>query len=154
MASQSWTFWLQIPPQYIWTNHKYNNMFFSIYYILEILINEKKISKIPNLHCSPYQPTHDIQEKNFTWSAYAYRFSLSSTTILLWPHITTPISWTIPNLKKIMPLQTIFFQYLNVHHHLHMNPIIIHLDDLLIYTMFIYRGWSKGNIIYKIRAWI
>jgi hypothetical protein len=49
-----------------------------------------------------------------------------------------------------MPLQTSSFKYPNVHHHLHMNPIIVHLDDLLLYTMCIYRGRSKGNILYKV----
>jgi hypothetical protein len=99
-------------------------------------------------------PPMIYKKTKFTWSAYAYRYSPSSTTILLWHHITTPISWTIPNLKKIMPLQTSSFKYLNVHHHLHINPIIIYLDDLLPYTMCIYRRWSKGKKLYMIRAWI
>jgi hypothetical protein len=90
------------------------------------------------------------KKTKFTWSAYAYRYSLPSTTILLWPHITTPISWIIPNLKKIITLQTSSFKCPNVHHHLHMNLITIHLDDLLLYTMCIYKRWSKKKkIIYE-----
>jgi hypothetical protein len=109
-------------------------------------------SQIYMIHLT--NPPMLYKKTKFTWSAYAYRYSFPSTTILLWPHITTPISWIIPNLNKIMPLQTSSFKYLNVHHHLHMNPITIHLDDLLLYTMCVYRGWSKGNILYMKRAWI
>jgi hypothetical protein len=54
--------------------------------------------------------------------------------------------------KNLMPLQISSFKYHNVHHHLHMNPITIHLDDLLLYTVCIYRGWSKGNILYMRKA--
>jgi hypothetical protein len=109
-------------------------------------------SQIYMIHLT--SPPMIYKKTKFTWSAYAYRYSLPSTTILLRSHITTPLSWTIPNLKKIMPLQTSSFKYPNVHHHFHMNPITIHLDDLLLYTMCIYRGWSKGNILYMRRAWI
>jgi len=92
---------------------------------------------------------------------FTYRYSLPSTTILLWPHIIILISWTIPNLKKVMPLQTSSFKYPNVHHHLHMNLIIIHPNDLFLYTMCVYKRvvqrkyfiYDKGLNIGSSKIW-
>jgi hypothetical protein len=99
-----------------------------------------------NLQDSPYQPTHDIPRKQkLNWSAYRNSYSLPSTTIFLQSHKIASISSRMLNLRKRMPLRSL--KSSNDHYHLHMNPITMHPNYLVLHlVLLLHAQWRFWGI--------